>query len=248
MYLWYLYINTPKMLPYIYIIYTVLLLSTASLIISTKTRFFFATLLITSADICSLNSWYTLLENNLVTITSVEDIFNCIVEICVLIGVNYNDNVVYSYLTKSKVNTFDKSKLVDEFIHVKSEQNGMLFKIIVRGCRLIREHYKPQTTFQFTKKILFLFDQALKLFSIADNFYYEKVSEITEEDLTNFYERYKKIQNNKQLSSQALTAGILQDELKPVLSSTYLNPSSRVSETSRSNPLEENKKDSLFIL
>ena len=194
------------------------------------------------------NKFDFLLENNLVTITSVEDIFNCIVEICVLIGVNYNDNVVYSYLTKSKVNTFDKSKLVDEFIHVKSEQNGMLFKIIVRGCRLIREHYKPQTTFQFTKKILFLFDQALKLFSIADNFYYEKLSEITEEDLTNFYERYKKIQNNKQLSSQALTAGILQDELKPVLSSTYLNPSSRGSETSRSNPIEENKKDSLFIL
>lgn len=195
------------------------------------------------------NKFDYLLETNAVTLPVVEDIFNCIVEICVLIGVNYNDNVVYNYLTKSKVTSFEKRKVVDEFIHVKNEQNGMLFKILVRGCRLIREHYKPQSTFQFSSKIIFLFDQALKLFAIADNFYFQKLSEITEDDILHFYERFNKVQNNKQFFGQSLSIGMSQDEYRPILSSTLLNPTSRGNESNRSNPEEEMKsRDSLFVL
>ena len=60
-----------------------------------------------------------------------------------MISVNYNDMVVMDYLDKYESTTnINKIELNDDFIHVSSEHGNKLFEMIMKCCKLLRNHYE----------------------------------------------------------------------------------------------------------
>lgn len=81
---------------------------------------------------------YILSEKN--NIYSLLEIFNCVVELCYMICVNYNDLVVEKYLNEKGEKSFNRNK-IGKFIHEDSEEGEILFRMIVKNCSIITKHY-----------------------------------------------------------------------------------------------------------
>ena len=131
-------------------------------------------------------------------INELSDIFKGLVELCLLLAVNYNDIAIYDYLTSSKKTKFNINDQMSQFIHSKCEAGENIFKMVIKNSKIIKKHYIKEDGTKFYFKILNTFDSCFDLFSLVDNFYYNQIKNITEEELEQFYERIAKLDNNKE--------------------------------------------------
>lgn len=116
-----------------------------------------------------------------------DSIFKYIVELCLLMAVNYNDIVIYDYLIESKRNRYSIYDTFANFIHCKCDAGENIFKMIIRNGKVIKKYFQHEEYFVKYYKIINEYNNGLNLFSIADNFYYKQIINITEEELDEFY-------------------------------------------------------------
>ena len=80
-------------------------------------------------------------------IYSLLDICRAFAELFYIITILYNDLVVEEYLEMYRWNFRNNSKEfkpaeIKEFIHVESEYGGLLFKMVIKSCDMLKKHYE----------------------------------------------------------------------------------------------------------
>ena len=134
------------------------------------------------------------------------NIFYYLNKIIYLICINYNDEIFHN-LMQSKEHGIN-------FIHTNSEsgENNNLVKMIIKNSSIfskiyenydyfIKEDSNPNLTNSNCHELISrsskLFNESLKLFSLADNIYYKQLTKISEEDYENFENKLKSIKKEK---------------------------------------------------
>ena len=131
-------------------------------------------------------------------VESLSDLFKGLVELSLLLSVNYNDIVIYEYLTNSKKNRFSIYDVCGQFVHSKCEAGENIFKMVIKNAKIIKKHYNNDDKNSFYHKVLLEFDGSFNIYSIVDNFYYNQIKNITEEELSLFYDRLSSYDNCKE--------------------------------------------------
>ena len=149
--------------------------------------------------------------------------FSCLSEIFLMIGIDYNDQVIEEY--------FEKGKFEHNFIHVLSQHGQILYQMILKAHFAVVQHYqiiandkkrkiKKIKSQDFKKieeqlkrkrinpneipyelpekgilynKTLKILQESLRLFSITDNIYYFQIDKITKNDISYYSNQYNNL-------------------------------------------------------
>jgi hypothetical protein len=123
--------------------------------------------------------------------------FSYLAKIFYLIGINYNDIIFKNSVGDPRE---DYKNRYLNFIQTFSESPGKLFKMIVKNCSIITDYYNKidreranesgsggyNRNHSLSTKVVRIFNEALKLFCLADNNYYDQIQKITSVDLKIF--------------------------------------------------------------
>ena len=151
--------------------------------------------------------------------------FSCLSEIFLMIGIDYNDQVIEEY--------FDKGKFEHNFIHVLSEHGQILFQMILKAHFAVVKHYQIIGNDEIKKdlkidsqelikiqeqlkrktinpneipyelpdkgilyqKTLNILHESLRLFSVTDNIYYYQINTFTKKNISYYSNQYENIKN-----------------------------------------------------
>ena len=80
------------------------------------------------------DKFYNLISNEKNNIYNYLGIYNAFSELFLEIAVNYNDNVVKEFI--------EKGKTTNNFIHKRSEEGDLLFRMIIKSTEILKRHYR----------------------------------------------------------------------------------------------------------